>query len=225
MLTTLIVPGLHGSGPGHWQRWLHDLLPESQWVEQRDWEQPDLEVWSAQLLKQIDAARGRIILVGHSFGCLVSVAAAAQRRDRIAGGLLVAPADPRKFGVSQLLPRTHLEFPNIVVASSNDPWVSLATARYWAGRWASRFIDIGPRGRINIDSGFGPWPEGHALYSRLVQAVTAETRARLDSTSRAGSFTLAKRSLTGNRDARFVSSGREPCARFLREPAVRPLGA
>lgn len=170
MNTTLIVPGLNGSGAAHWQTWFETLLPDACRVEQDDWAHADLELWSQRVLDRIDAATGRIVLVAHSFGCLASVAAAAQRHDRIAAALLVAPADPRKFGASALLPQRHLGFPSIVVASSNDPWVALGTARYWAGRWASRFVNVGARGHINTDAGFGPWPEGFELYESLLRA-------------------------------------------------------
>lgn len=170
MNTTLIVPGLNGSGAAHWQTWFETLLPDACRVEQDDWAHADLALWSQRVLDRIDAATGRIVLVAHSFGCLASVAAAAQRQDRIAAALLVAPADPRKFGVSALLPQQHLGFPSIVVASSNDPWVALGTARYWAGRWASRLVNVGARGHINTDAGFGPWPEGFELYESLLRA-------------------------------------------------------
>lgn len=167
MLSTLIVPGLNGSGPAHWQSWFETLLPEARRVDQDDWTSADLTRWRDRVHRHIDGSPGRVLLVAHSFGCLAGMAAAARSTDRIAGALLVAPADPRKFGASHLLPRAHLGFPSIVVASSNDPWVSLATARHWAGRWASRFINVGEKGHINVDSGFGPWPEGFELYESL----------------------------------------------------------
>ncbi|THF65157.1 RBBP9/YdeN family alpha/beta hydrolase [Pseudothauera rhizosphaerae] len=171
MLSTLIVPGLNGSGPTHWQSWFETLLPEARRVEQEDWSTAELARWRDRVLARIDGSVGRVVLVAHSFGCLASVAAAAEQPDRIAGALLVAPADPRKFGVGHLLPSGHLGFPSIVVASTDDPWVSLATARHWAGRWASRFINVGARGHINVDSGFGPWPEGFELYESLVATI------------------------------------------------------
>ncbi|THF67384.1 alpha/beta hydrolase [Pseudothauera nasutitermitis] len=175
MLSTLIVPGLNGSGPTHWQSWFEQLLPEARRVVQDDWSTADLPRWRERVQASIDASVGRVVLVAHSFGCLASVAAAARQPDRIAAALLVAPADPRKFGVSQLLPAGHLGFPSIVVASANDPWVSLATARHWAGRWASRFINVGDQGHINVDAGFGPWPEGFELYESLVASVLRPT--------------------------------------------------
>ncbi|MGR5326040.1 alpha/beta fold hydrolase, partial [Vibrio sp. DNB22_17_1] len=53
----------------------------------------------------------RVILVAHSFGCLASIHWATQAqgaRNSVAGILLVAPADPDKFGVRDLLPQRTL---------------------------------------------------------------------------------------------------------------------
>ena len=178
MFSTLIVPGLNGSGPTHWQSWFEQLIPEAQRVEQDDWATPDLLRWAARVDEQIERAVGRVVLVAHSFGCLASVTAAAANPDRIAGALLVAPADPRKFQVSHLLPASHLGFSSLVVASTNDPWVSLSTARHWAGRWASRFINVGEKGHINVDAGFGPWPEGFELYQALISSLNRPVGVR-----------------------------------------------
>lgn len=172
-MSTLIVPGLNGSGPDHWQTWLEARIPGARRVVQDDWATPDLPRWANEVEREIEAASGRVVLVAHSFGCLAAVTAAARHTDRIAGALLVAPADPAKFGVSKLLPKQHLGYPCILVASRNDPWVALGTARHWAGRWGSRFLDLGEAGHINAESGFGAWHEAHALWTEL---VTNDTR-------------------------------------------------
>ncbi|QDF97751.1 alpha/beta hydrolase [Azoarcus sp. DD4] len=171
MTTTLVVPGLHGSGPTHWQSWFEAITPQARRVHQADWSRPALDIWAEEVIDAIDAAAGDVVLVAHSFGCLASVAASVHRRDRIAATLLVAPADPAKFGVEALLPVAALGFDSIVVGSTNDPWVSLNTAQTWAARWGSRFVDVGAKGHINVDSGFGPWPEGYALYESLLGGV------------------------------------------------------
>jgi predicted alpha/beta hydrolase family esterase len=43
-MRTLIVPGLNGSGPGHWQTLWEEKYGYKR-VEQRDWEKPDLLEW------------------------------------------------------------------------------------------------------------------------------------------------------------------------------------
>jgi predicted alpha/beta hydrolase family esterase len=175
--STLIVPGYHGSGPLHWQTWVETRLPGACRVRGIDWEQPILARWAGAVRDEIDAAPHAVWLVAHSFGCLASVVAAVDRPDKVAGALLVAPADPQRFGplglrdavagddesLAPWLPQAPLKCPSTVVASSDDPWVKLEAASYWAERWGSRLLDIGKAGHINADSGFGPWPDGLEL--------------------------------------------------------------
>lgn len=183
--TTLVVPGLHGSGPEHWQTWMERRIPGARRVEQADWDSPVLARWAGSVRRQIDRAEGAVWIVAHSFGCLAAVVAAADRRDRVAGALLVAPADPDRFSpqgvrnpgaerfpdsIGPLLPPAALGFPSAVVASANDPWLPLAKAAYWADRWGSRILFIGDAGHVNTESGFGPWPRGLELLYALRSA-------------------------------------------------------
>jgi len=187
--TTLIVPGLHGSGPAHWQSWMQDRIRNARRVEQADWDAPVLELWAAAVRREIERASGQIFIIAHSFGCLATVAATIDCGERIAGALLVAPADPNRFtasgirppgddcvdgGLSPHLPATALGYPSLVVASADDPWLRLTRAAWWAERWGSRFLCLGQVGHINIESGYGPWPQGLTLFEQLRRAQ-AET--------------------------------------------------
>jgi predicted alpha/beta hydrolase family esterase len=167
MPTTLIVPGLKSSGPTHWQTWIERRLAGSVRVNQRDWNDPHLPEWSSRVRREIVRATEPIFLAAHSFGALAAVQAASDHAERIAGALLVAPADPEQFGISEFLPAKPLGFPTIVVASTNDPWITLNSASHWAGLWGSDLINVGAAGHINSESGFGPWPQGLALLERL----------------------------------------------------------
>ena len=163
----LIVPGLRNSGPTHWQSWFESVLPDTRRVEQADWERTCLSDWAARVREEIDAAGEPLWVVAHSFGCLAAVTAGLVRGERIRGALLVAPADPARFGEPAVLLEEKLPFPSLVVASENDPWVGARVAEYWAGQWGSAFVSVGAAGHINVDSGHGPWPEGLALFERL----------------------------------------------------------
>jgi predicted alpha/beta hydrolase family esterase len=165
----LVVPGLNGSGPAHWQSWIEPLVAARR-VEQTDWTAPDIDTWSARVEQWIDACPSPVWLVAHSFGCLASVAAAGRvPAGRIAGALLVAPASPEKFGVTARIPATALPFPSILAASRNDPWMTYPSALSWAERWGSRIVDLGEAGHVNAEAGFGPWPDGLALLRQLQQ--------------------------------------------------------
>lgn len=156
----IIVPGLHDSGPGHWQSRWQRAHPEFYRVRQDDWSDPALPAWSARL----DEVRRRdprpALFVAHSFGCLAAVHSIARDAGKVAGALLVAPADPDKFGVARLLPALPLACPSLMISSSNDPWMPAGQAALWAARWRSVLVEAGPLGHINAESGLGDWAFG-----------------------------------------------------------------
>ncbi len=90
--TVLVVPGYHGSGPDHWQSWLETRLPEARRVSGIDWEQPVLADWALAIRDDIDRANGAVWIVAHSFGCLASIVAIADRGESVAGAWLGGPA-------------------------------------------------------------------------------------------------------------------------------------
>ncbi|WP_153146393.1 alpha/beta hydrolase [Dechloromonas sp. H13] len=167
MTKVLIVPGLRNSGPAHWQSWFEALLPETRRVEQADWERPRLDAWAARVGAAIDACAKPPWLVAHSFGCLATASAGLTRGTRIRGALLVAPADPARFGEPVAPLARKLPFPSLVVASANDPWMKSGVAAQWAEHWGSSFVNIGAAGHINVDSGHGPWPQGLQFFEQL----------------------------------------------------------
>lgn len=165
--TILIVPGLGNSGPDHWQSWFEQQLEGCVRVEQEDWDDPHLPRWAGAVRRALDRAVHPVWIVAHSFGCLASIHAASDFQDRIAGAMLVAPADPDKFNVLSLLPESAPDFPSVLVGSSNDPWCSLMKASWLAERWDSLFINLGACGHINSASGFGPWLDGLDIFAKL----------------------------------------------------------
>ncbi len=173
MVPTLIIPGLHGSGADHWQSWWQALEPGARRVDQPDWETPDLARWAHTVAAALQRSPTPVWLVAHSFGCLAAVVAAQRLPQAVAGAFLVAPADPDIFEVADALPQETLPFPVVVVGSSNDPWITLMKAGYWAHRWGGRLVGIGPAGHINVESGYGPWIEGRVLFQEAVRSQDA----------------------------------------------------
>jgi predicted alpha/beta hydrolase family esterase len=165
----LIVPGLNNSGPGHWQTRWEERYPTFERVEQWHWDCPQLAAWSDQIGHMLRRSARPALLVAHSFGCLAAVHRAAIGATNLAGALLVAPADPRKFGVDGELPTAPLAIPTTVIGSEDDPWMPAERAREWAGCWGSEFIDAGALGHINAQSGLGDWAFGLAQLARLAQ--------------------------------------------------------
>jgi predicted alpha/beta hydrolase family esterase len=173
MDTTLIVPGLNGSGADHWQTWLERKIPGAVRVIQRDWHDAYLPHWSARVRRELNRVPGQIFIVAHSFGCLAAAQATFDYQERVRGLMLVAPADPDRFGAAAYLPERPLGVPAVVVASTNDPWMRFSRAADWSDTWGAELINLGAAGHINPDAGFGHWPEGLAILRRLRRDATA----------------------------------------------------
>lgn len=173
----IIVPGLHNSGPDHWQTRWQRCHPEFDRIEQDNWDRPDLAAWSARL----DAVRARdprpALFIAHSFGCLTAVHSIARDPEGVAGALLVAPADPEKFGVSNILSTTPLPCATLMIGSSNDPWMRADQAARWARAWGSELVEAGALGHINAESGLGEWAFGQACLQRLFDLAQDRRRA------------------------------------------------
>ena len=165
--TVIIVPGLGDSGPEHWQTRWGQSHPAYRRVRQQDWHQPQVDAWVEALDREIRRAPSTPILVGHSLGCITIVEWAQRCWSNIGGALLVAPADVDQRPFFNSVPLWPLPFPSILVASDNDPYLELERARQFARHWGSRLVNLGRAGHINVESGFGPWPEGEVLLREL----------------------------------------------------------
>ncbi len=175
----LTVPGLAGSGPAHWQSIWEMHHPETfQRVEQGNWDWPDKTSWVARLEETIQQQQGPVVLIAHSLGCITVVHWSDKcYSEKVAGALLVAPADAELSkrlsfveGFSPI-PVAKLPFPSVVIASTNDRYMSIKRAAHFAGCWDSEFINIGNKGHINAVSGLGDWDEGKQYLNRLSTSV------------------------------------------------------
>lgn len=169
----IIVPGWKNSGPEHWQSRWQATLPHAVRVTQHDWENPDPALWTAAVAQAVDAATCPTLLVAHSLGCLAAARLPVALRTRVAGALLVAPADVERPDAPDVLrafgpvPDQPLPFQSVVVASDNDPYCRLERARGFAHAWGSRLVVVPQAGHINTDSGHGDWPQGLKLLAAL----------------------------------------------------------
>jgi predicted alpha/beta hydrolase family esterase len=168
-----ILPGLYNSGPMHWQtRW--ERLYGFTRIHQRNWDTPVKDDW-IHTLNEVTAPfpPERVILIAHSLGCCTIVHWYQRYRRVIKGALLVAPSDveapsyPTGTSGFTPMPLPRLPFSSIVVASSNDEYVSPTRAAWFADNWGSSLADIGKKGHINSDSGLGDWPQGYQLLQKL----------------------------------------------------------
>ncbi|MFT8421447.1 MAG: alpha/beta hydrolase [Gluconacetobacter sp.] len=181
----VVVPGLDGSGPDHWQsRWEH-FLPQHgialHRVTQSNWEQPTYLAWCAGLQQTLETCLRPTILAAHSLGAILVARWASERpTERVAGALLVAPADvelyhgPDAKRVADFipLPAGRLPFPSTLVASRNDEWLDMRRARVMAHRWGSTLLDAGQIGHIGNRSGLGLWSAGLSALGDLARSLS-----------------------------------------------------
>lgn len=173
----LMLPGWQNSEPEHWQSLWERAHPEYARVPQQEWERPVRDDWVGTLDFTIEALPEPPVIVAHSLGC-IAVAHWAAKSSRVSlpvrGALLVAPPDlerpdaPVELAGFAPIPLARLPFPSIVVASTNDPYCTITRAEQFANAWGSRFVNVGAKGHINTDAGFGPWPEGERLLAELL---------------------------------------------------------
>jgi predicted alpha/beta hydrolase family esterase len=175
----LIVPGLSGSGPDHWQTRWEQKLSTARRVEQRDWDRPVLAEWTAVLAAQVEASTRPVILVAHSLGVATVVhAAAGLKAGAVQGALLVGLPDvERDDRLPEIdpdfapLPRDPLPFPSLLIASRNDPFCSYERAEDFSYAWGAALVDAGEAGHLNPASGFGPWPEGLMRFAGFLRRL------------------------------------------------------
>jgi uncharacterized protein len=167
----LILHGLQGSGPEHWQSWLAGRLRErAERVSYPDLPGPDaplLDSWLETLDRELRDPAGLVVLC-HSLACVLWLQH-ARRRDGapVERVLLVAPPSP-----TVELPGARGFFPlsvepadveraagsTRIVWADDDPYCPEGAGLLYAeplGLPASR-LEGG--GHVNPDTGYGPWP-------------------------------------------------------------------
>ncbi len=180
-LDILIVPGLGGSGPDHWQsRWLKNLST-ARLVEQADWLNPRRDEWVAEIQRQIARSARPVAVIGHSLGATAAASAIAEAPgQKVVAAFLVTPPDPDSTAMpsgaidpafKEKAPRKALEVPGVIVASRNDAFADFSFAARLAVLWGLDLADAGDAGHINAESGHGPWPEGLMRLAGLLSKV------------------------------------------------------
>lgn len=173
--SVFILPGLYNSGPQHWQTHWENKYGFTR-INQKDWDTPVCEDWISTIDNVIkQQPLSETILIAHSLACCTVIHWARQYNRVIKGALLVGPSDneapsypPGTVGFTPM-PLYKLPFPSIVIASTNDEYVTLERAHFFAGAWGSELINIGDCGHINSASDLGLWPQGYEQLQKLLK--------------------------------------------------------
>jgi predicted alpha/beta hydrolase family esterase len=174
MTNYFIVPGLGNSGEEHWQTFFERSGDNFRRINQQEWDAPICTDWVTSIDNAISSYDlSTVVLIAHSLGCPTIAHWATQYNKKIKGALLVAPSDieaqnytfPAK-GFAPV-PINKINFKTIVVASTNDIWVTADRAKFFADSWNSEFISLGDAGHINAVSGYGQWQQGLEILKTL----------------------------------------------------------
>jgi uncharacterized protein len=169
----LLVPGRGMPTPEHWLRRWAAAHPEYRWAPEPPGPPLVLRDRVAALDRAVRADDEPAVLIAHSAGCVSTVVWAAGHTGPVRAALLVtppyiegfAPDDPADLPWS--VPRARLPFPAILVASRTDPHCTFARSERYADDWGAELVDAGDAGHLDTASGYGPWPAGERLLSRL----------------------------------------------------------
>ena len=171
----LILHGLEGSGPGHWQTWLADrlraggervafpMLPEA--------DHPRLDEWLRELGRHLQdsAPRAGRTVVCHSLGCLLWLhhARTATPEAGAARVLLVAPPC-QSSGIAEIDDFFPVPLSPVAVAgaasqtrlvcAANDPYCPEGALRRYGNPLGLTVDLIADAGHLSGDDGYGPWP-------------------------------------------------------------------
>jgi predicted alpha/beta hydrolase family esterase len=159
-LDLIFVPETGPVSPEHWiSRW-SAKLSTARLVEAGE---------PQETRRRLVAAAGGsrpTLLIGYSTGAIaVALDAPNLAGADVRGAFLVAP--PSEDALSKLdggvwpgSPRARLPWPSMLLASRTDPYASARQSRTLAEDWGAEFVDAGEAGRIDAESGHGPWPDG-----------------------------------------------------------------
>ena len=161
----LILHGLQGSGPGHWQTWLAARLRAAgarvAYPDLPDADMPSPRAWREALEREIGVLPGAAVVVCHSLACILwlhHVAEGGAQAERV---LLVAPPSEAS-GVQEIASFFPVPLPAVtgarIVCSDNDPYCPEGAASLY-----SLPADVlAGQGHINPDAGYGDWPAAEA---------------------------------------------------------------
>jgi len=179
-MSFLILHGLKGSGPGHWQTWLAARMRANgehvAYPDLPDADLPSPAAWRSALEGELAALpSGDVVVVCHSLSCLLWLHHVAEGGAPAERTLLVAPPS-ETAGVAEIeaffpVPLPALGHGARLVCSDNDPYCPEGAAEFYAPLGIAVDVLHG-RGHLNPEAGYGPWPAVEAWCLDGERAIT-----------------------------------------------------
>jgi predicted alpha/beta hydrolase family esterase len=161
----LLLHGLEGSGPEHWQTWLAGRLAsrglEVAYPSLPDAAAPRLDRWLEALDGELERLpRAETTVLCHSLGSLLWL---HHDGPPVARALLVAPPQPDEevpgaVGFRPVPEPRSAARETRFVCSTDDPWCPPARSQALADAVGAPVDWLDGAGHVNTDAGFGPWP-------------------------------------------------------------------
>ncbi|HWK53600.1 MAG TPA: alpha/beta hydrolase [Hyphomicrobiales bacterium] len=179
MTPLLFVPGCREDSGPFVADWLQAQLPRACTLELLDPTRPVLAEWAASLRAAVLRQAQPVRLVAQGFGALAGVVVAADRPDRVAELILVAPAHPGRFDflgakpasggaardLDLVLSQQALRVRGHLLAAGDDTLLSSAQAAALATVWGLQLHTLAP--------GQGALEAAGLLRRLLAQAAAA----------------------------------------------------
>lgn len=191
MTRVVMVPGLRGDAPDHWQQRLTEPLGALHLPTGRT--PLDLDGRVADLAAAVEESDGPVVLVAHSAGVLTllhwAAGAPAAATARVEHALLVTPPTlsaelppvyPRLAELHDAgwlpVPESPLPFATTVLASDDDALGPRDEVTALAQGWGADLARAGAVGHANPASGHGDWPLVEDLVRDLVGCGRVNSR-------------------------------------------------
>lgn len=177
----LLLPDLDGADGSCWQQHWTETRMDCRMVDLGHSGSPDRNSLVMRLDHALRGVNAPVVLVGHGSGALTINAWAGlmsgESENIVVGALLIGPSDPLAQRADMRLkafapfPSAIMSFPALVVASEDDPAVSVDRAFDFARLWGAGFARFGACGHFGSADGLGWWPEGEELLDRFIDLL------------------------------------------------------
>ena len=139
----------------HWiSRWQRSIASAS-WLETSQGSPADA------LVTQCAALNRPVVIVTHGHGIQVLLAATSDlAKTPIAGAFIVAPSGQEERLANAASASQPLPYPSVIVAPDDHPVLPSEAAERLAQNLGGHYVAAGAAGRLDAQSGHGPWPDG-----------------------------------------------------------------